>query len=1449
MAIKSFSLTTLKSLIRKAFLWLTATRRRKILASTLAILITLTSIRFLFFRPKEVSADSLLKFDEGYGTTVNDAAGSASGTITGAAWKTDDLCRQKMCLYFDGSDWISFGDEASFDFAAATDFTIEFWFRHAPATTAEVIIQKYEGTGGDGGYRIQMESDGDISFGVDDTNGGFADDNIVSTAASYDDNRWHHVAAVKDATSAIYLYIDGVQVASDSTIGSTGSLANDDTFYIGDSNGADGGDEFIGFLDEVKIYTSSARTQAEINSDVLGVTSSRGVSAAFGSRDFAFLSDGLVGYWNMDEASWGTPDCSTDVAFDSSGNGKNGDACPNSTGPAGGNAGKFGNGVLLDGFNDYINVADDPIFDITGAMTVSAWIKVTNLPGSNESDGVVAKGTAGETSAVNHTFFLFVENGQFGSGNAVNFMFEDSAGNNYAARYQTTLTTNRWYHLSGVYDTANAKVVLYIDGVEVASMTGVTATPNIQAQPVTIGYNGWDHYLDGTIDDVHIYNRSFSPAEIRRLADWAPGPVGYWNLDEGTGISTVNDRSGNDYTSTMNGSMTESDWVTGKFGHALNFDGSDDEISIADGADYSTDTFTISAWVYIDSDNETEQTIFDNRDANDDGFVLEIAASGANDVACRYNTTDASDGSLSTDTWYHVACTSDGSNIRIYIDGQPFSPVAITGSIAETTNAAIGGRNYTTGTNFPGSIDDVRFYNYDRTTSQIIEDMNAGHPAPGSPIGSPIAYWKFDEQQGQTSNDSGTANVDLTLGTTSGSESTDPTWKLPTDCKINGCLDFDGTGDRVQGNSSSLELTGDLSISFWFKVDTIADQETFIYQGETGSELEADNELYFIRWDTTSGNDIEYGHENGAGVDNYNVFDTNLSTATWYHLVLVRDVTANTVKLYINGLQSGSTYSYSNDPTGGGSGEFSIGNANDTGASDNPYDGIIEEVKIYNFALTADQVKVDATAGSSAAFGGVLGTHDNEGFGGNPPVGWWKMDENTGSSVFDYSENDTTITIANGTAFTPAKIGAGLLFSDDTDDDADAPSTSILHITGDLSVSFWMNSSVIEDGDVIVTVRGGGETEPDNEIFYLEWDTTSGNDILYQHEYGAGLDSQNIFDTNLSANTWYHVAIARDVTANTVKMYIDGVQTGSTYTYTNDPTCASCASNLKIALKSTSSTNNRFQGIIDELKIYNYTRTPAQIAYDFNRGGPIGYWKFDECQGATAYDSSGKGNDGTIFPQSLGNTTVGTCGSGTGTEMWNDGTTGKRNASLGLDGSDDYVDFGNGDSLDLAGNFTISGWIYRNSDSGGFERIIAKTNKDAAGTNDWSWMMQIDTGDKLEVGCVRATDNSASQLDSATTISTGSWYHIVGIKNNTEYEIYINGRKDANGLTSGLFGDCKDLNMNTYLGRLGDAGTWYYGFNGLMDEFKVFNYVLTADQIKRDFLGGAQRFGPSEGSP
>jgi hypothetical protein len=321
-----------------------------LLTSVLAV-----SYRILLKIPQQVkAADILIGLNEGYGTSsaANDTNNTISaGSITNAIWKSEEFCKVGKCLYFDGSgDYVTFADNANLDMGAGDTVTIEGWFRTPDITTgSRTIISKYETTGtGDGGYRIYINSSGQVVFGIDNANS-FPSDSVTSTSA-YDDNKWHHVAAVKNGATSITLYIDALSVGTPDT-SIQNDVSNNDSFYIGRYE-SDTSQDFNGFLDEVKILRS-ARTADQIKTDFLGETSSRGAGVSFGP-DNSWMSQGLVGFWKMDEsAANGCPTASAD-SCDSSGNVKDGAW----NGGATNTTGKFGNGVTFDGTGDYVDVGD-----------------------------------------------------------------------------------------------------------------------------------------------------------------------------------------------------------------------------------------------------------------------------------------------------------------------------------------------------------------------------------------------------------------------------------------------------------------------------------------------------------------------------------------------------------------------------------------------------------------------------------------------------------------------------------------------------------------------------------------------------------------------------------------------------------------------------------------------------------------------------------------------------------------------------------------------------------------------------------------------------------------------------------------------------------------------------------------------------------------------------------
>jgi hypothetical protein len=484
-------------------------RKSKKLFSFIASLLVFTIGGLIFLR-LTVKADSLIGFNEGYGITVHDSEGSASGTITNAVWKPQSECLSGSCLYFDGSgDYVSFGDESSYDFAAAANWTIDFWFRTGDITSGtRVMVGKYRGDDVEGGYKIYMSSDGKVNFGVDDDNS-WGPDDIATSQNAYDDNLWHHLEAVKAGTTSLTLYMDGNRVGSDPSIQATGTLVNDDSFTLGRESDVSS-NYYTGFLDELKVHVTTARTADQVKLDYQKNSTTSGSSASFGP-DTSTLSNGLVGYWKMDEtASWsGT----LNEVLDSSGNGNHGQAQGATGGKAYQGAGKFGKGGYFDGTDDYVDIPDSSnLRPGNGSWTVSLWARP---PNSNQAEGEMVAKVAPVAG-----FFLEIcgDIDCNTSGKKFKAKYREDSNTYRAAATSSDVADSNWHHLTMVADKAADKLKLYVDGVEAAvSLGGLGSWPNItNTDNLNIGAaNTWSQYFTGSLDDVKIWNYALTSEQVK----------------------------------------------------------------------------------------------------------------------------------------------------------------------------------------------------------------------------------------------------------------------------------------------------------------------------------------------------------------------------------------------------------------------------------------------------------------------------------------------------------------------------------------------------------------------------------------------------------------------------------------------------------------------------------------------------------------------------------------------------------------------------------------------------------------------------------------------------------------------------------------------------------------------------------------------------------------------
>jgi hypothetical protein len=164
-----------------------------------------------------------------------------------------------------------------------------------------------------------------------------------------------------------------------------------------------------------------------------------------------------------------------------------------------------------------------------------------------------------------------------------------------------TEPTLRWSHLAVTYDGTTLR--LFIDGDEVSSRP-TTGSILETAAPLWIGGNHpYGEYFRGLIDEVRVYDRALSPAEVRgemgTAIRAASGPttrglVGGWSFDRGAGGS-VADASGQDNRGRLDG---PSRTAHGRFGGALRFDGRGALVRVPASPSLDlTDAMTLSAWI------------------------------------------------------------------------------------------------------------------------------------------------------------------------------------------------------------------------------------------------------------------------------------------------------------------------------------------------------------------------------------------------------------------------------------------------------------------------------------------------------------------------------------------------------------------------------------------------------------------------------------------------------------------------------------------------------------------------------------------------------------------------------------------------------------------------------------------------------------------------------------
>ncbi|MFW0837848.1 MAG: LamG domain-containing protein [Candidatus Komeilibacteria bacterium] len=1112
---------------------------------------------------------------------------------------------------------------------------------------------------------------------------------------------------------------------------------------------------------------------------------------------WAYLNPGAdpIHYWNMDEMDYNTCPSGGDVC-DMTGV-YNGTAY-GSIGWVGEDECVAGGCMYFDGVDDYVNFGDIP--SVEGDLSISFWIRPTDM--------TYRQNPLGKAYYDEFDFTLEIDDGlQYYHGETSSFYYGVTTDPEYY------LSNNQWQHIVVTRDVSARTGVYYVNGAAIKTFNwDASRDPTAGGVNFQFGKTYIANEYKGYLDEVKIYNYQRNASQV--AADYNAGiaghtpkigsgvalgsnnnadpgvPYAYWQMDDSAVPGIAYDSSGNGFT----GIPANISWEPGKRGNAALFNSSSDKITLPYTWQVTDSTkpfgsknsdMSISMWIYPTVDNATcsNHNICNIMFANagtaiDDNFEM----GWYQDTVNFYMELSGTDYEVFVSSnmiirenaeWRYITLTkSSTAGVKVYVNGilQATYPT-LTGTFnvnGVQGNDLMIGQTNNTGVYYSGYIDDLRIYDYAIEEKQILNDMYA---AKGT---HPILHYAFEENGNTAASDS---TLSAFQGTINGSPNRSQ------DGVLGRGLYFDGSDDRIAISNWGYPASWSdyFSISTWINVPA-SETWTNGYKSAIMGRGDGAGSHGLIR-QTTNNQVAMY-----VRGDNGEIYASGTITRdSWHHLVGIWDGTQ--VALYIDGVlesQTGTARTgspaantwYVNGPVtfGGNIGQYN--------------EGGLDELKFYNYALSSDDIANDFNYGSAVVLGADKTSSSSwvdGGFGGDPLLAYWNFEEGSGSIAQDISSNGYLGTYVGSPQYSLGKIGWGLEF-----DGGDY--INIADNLGDptaITIELWFKKSNINAGSQYMMDARNGGTWWWLQDYVAGVCTDSNGNICFDAR-------AEIPSSELSNNTWYHVAVTDDASA--VKLYLDGrlIATGTG----EDP---GLGTNLRIGTRYTDA--NRFVGSMDEIKIFNYVRSQAQIAFDMNGGKPTAHWNFDENTGTSAYDRYG-GYTGTLTGDGV---------------TWVDG---KFGYALNFAGSSDYINIEPLDTdfnIDGNANVTFAAWIYPTS-LGATRGIIGIT------TSNRDYALQINSSNYL---IYHFNDGSFYNCtDSTSTVSLNTWTHVAASMEDTgSSSTRVRLYKD--GILVNTCDHAADPVGTSSVWVIGGLTTTVEEFIGSIDDVQFYNYALSDDQVKK----------------
>ena len=589
--------------------------------------------------------------------------------------------------------------------------------------------------------------------------------------------------------------------------------------------------------------------------------------------------------------------------------------------------------------------------------------------------------------------------------------------------------------------------------IRITTKDGTTEVPREIVSADTTTDTGELHFKSPFLSDTqdstfYIYYGNSTASDYATSATY--GAENVWDDDfvlvshDGGGTdSTSNNNDGTGYGGVSIGT------ATGQVGGATEFDGGGDYIdTVDDPLDITGNEMNIGFWMKVDTDdaqgitsNENTGTSFGYRVFLWTGrdIIFDIGnGSGYGRVRC--------DECFALDEWIYVTALYDGLDLTLYTNGSELlTGDSWTDNITATDYATrIGGIANYSGRNLDGNLDEFRISSTARTADWIsaeYENQNSPNTfyVPGGEETyltgidtGLVGHWTFDGPDVDWSA-TGTEIRDISGNGNHGDASTSG---MSTANATGGVLGqgmaFDGVGDKVNvGNSIQFDEGDNFSFSIWFKTTSSAPQ------ANANRAVSQWNQQYGIGLSFATKHNLCFSFRTETfTATTWNCKGSDLNDNIWHHAVGSINRQTGMIETFIDGVSIGAT-DYSTELVGtfNGGRSFGIGYGEDSSG----FNGSLDDVRIYNRALSAEEVQELYELGADKLVVNKTPPRAEDGLVGHwtfdgPDVDW----SDTGTEIRDISGNgnhgDASTSGMSTANATSGVLGQGLAFNGSSDE-------------------------------------------------------------------------------------------------------------------------------------------------------------------------------------------------------------------------------------------------------------------------------------------------------------------------------------------------------------------------------------------------------------------------------